>query len=183
MPFGATTTVPFHRSAPASTHPPCLTVSGLLSSHTTSVYQCIIVAAGWPAWVFLCGTLHLHCLAVFTSSWDHPWTSTAQTRCPIPPACWHPLSQLVVMASTLITSLPCCTFLVHSPSISIVPPERLSSQRFLWSGLQVTSPLLPFPCRISHLESGRYWTRPFHFTPTQTFKGRFPPFRPLLCSR
>jgi len=111
------------------------------------VTHCIIVADGWPAWIFLCGALCLQCLAVFTAAWDHPRTLAR--------SCSTSGSQIESVATRLVAPIMICTFLVHHASdASWIPPDWLSRHRFLWSGLTTPSPSLPFSHCISYLDSG-----------------------------
>jgi hypothetical protein len=170
---------PNEPSAPFDIDPsftPAISVAvGGVLHQATAYTNCIIITSDWTAWVFLCGVLHLQCLAVFSAPWDHPWVVHAREHGPLTSAVWFPLDDLVRVSARLLFSP--CTVLVQNCPVETLPPQWLALHRILWvSGSAVVPmpPDLPYQCTVTHRETGGVLDATWTFWSNCQFQRRLP---------
>jgi hypothetical protein len=150
---------------------PAPSVRGLLQ-FTAECPQCIIISSGWPSWLYLCGTLHIQCLAVFTDYWDHLWVAHARESGPLPQTLWFPLIDLTKSASQFL-SQP-CTILVQGQAHLPLPSPWFTKHSILWAHPHSPLPELPYSCTISHLETGGVLDASWTFFSNTPFRRQLP---------
>jgi hypothetical protein len=135
----------------------------------------VILASGWSAWVYLCGTLNVTCWEVHTLTPFCPWVAWSQHL--LPNSSWFHLSTTSLLSSILHrTQGWLCLILGDTHMLSLLPATWFSTHHILVGSSvggsmkdHIAHPALPYSMSIDNQESGGVIEGSWNFSSNRPF--------------